>query len=98
MSVCIRSKTSVALLAPNLLIFVYFPFMQLTHISKSVKSSESRIPSDTSCSSFRLEICPNLLCHQKAEFLLDNLRFRLRVVTCNDSLNEATVSSKYRLS
>ena len=55
-SVYISSKTSVALLAPNLLVFVYFPFMQFVQISKSAKSRESRIPYDTSLSILLLEM------------------------------------------
>ena len=43
--VCISSKTSVAMLAPNLLMCVCFPFMQFVQISKL---RESRIPSDIS--------------------------------------------------
>ena len=54
--VCISSKTSVALLAPNLLVFVCFSFMQFVLISKSAKSRESRISSDTSLSILLLEM------------------------------------------
>ena len=54
-SVCISSRTFVATLASNLLMFVCFPFMQFVQISKSAKSRESRIPYDTSLSILLLE-------------------------------------------
>jgi len=48
MSICISSKMSLALSAPNFLMFVHFPFMHSTQTSKSDKSKGSRISSDTS--------------------------------------------------
>jgi len=48
MLICISSKMSLALSAPNLLMFVRFLVMHSTHTSKSDKSKGSRISSDTS--------------------------------------------------
>ena len=56
MSVCMSFKTSEVLLASNLLLLVCFPVIQLTHMSKSMKSKGSRISPDTSLSILRLEI------------------------------------------
>ena len=65
-SVWISSKTSELLLAPDLLIFVYFPFTQWTETSKSIKSKEFRLLSDTSLSILCFEIWPNCLYHNVA--------------------------------
>src|SRR5438270_9442668 len=97
MSVCINSMTSELLLEPNLLCLVCFPLIHPIQISKSEKSRDCKIPSDTKYFILVLETCPKCLCHNFAEFSLFNFLLAPLVSTCMVSFYEAAISSEYRL-
>ena len=96
MSVYINSKTSVHLLAPNFLMFVYFSLIHFTQTSNFLKLRKSRIPSDTSLWIIYLETWPKYLCHNITEFPF-NLSFVPHDLENRTLLDEACESSMYRL-
>ena len=96
MSVCINSKTPELLLTFNLHIFVCLSLIHSTQTMKSVKSSGSRILSDTRCSILCLEICPNYLCHNIEIFSIV-LHFVPYFLTYKVLLIKVIISILYRL-
>src|SRR3954464_2772332 len=98
MSVCINSRTSELLLAPNLFCLVCFPLIHPIQTSKSEKSRDCKIPSDTRRSILDLKTCPKHLCHNFAECSLFSFLLALLVSTCMVSLYEPAMSSEYMLS
>lgn len=94
----ISSKMPEVLLEPNLLMFISFPFVQLTQTSKS-KNEEDQESHLTQA--FQLSFCemqPKRLGHNEAKFSLVNLHLTPCEFTFRVSLNEATILRKYRLS
>src|SRR5690348_10573151 len=68
-SVCMISKIPVLLLAPFLIVFTYFPFMQSMHCSKSENSNGGRMLFLIILSILPLEIWPKRQCHNFDETL-----------------------------
>ena len=87
-SVCISSKTSLALWVPNFFMFIHFPLTHSTQTSKFDKSKDSRIS--------KLEIWPKCLCHKTTEFSI-NFCFIPHEPVCIISLWKLTTSSLYIL-
>src|SRR4051812_47447746 len=97
MSICINSRTSELLLEPNLFCLVCFPLIHPIQTSKSEKSRDCKIPSDTRCSILNFETCSKRPCHNFAECSL--FTFLLApLVYMHVFLYKAAISSEYRLS
>src|SRR3954464_15325708 len=93
MSVCINSRTSELLLAPNLFCLVCFPLIHPIQTSKSEKSRDCKIFSDTRRSILDLKTCPKRLCDNFAECSLLSFLLAPLLSTCKVSLYEAAIST-----